>query len=266
MGFFKRLGRIIKSNINAVLDAAEDPEKSLEQLIREMQTNYKEAKSQVASAMVDEKKMRRSLQKAEEESLSWMQKAQLAVQKGNDELAKAALGKAKTNKQLVVEYTKQVEQQQRAVTNLKAALTGLEKKIEEAKRKRTVLVAKKRTVEATQTIHKTVDSLKVDTDAFNEFDRLAEKIEDMEDKANVMLEMSEAKLDEKFVALEVDDELDGELHTLKLEMGLINDPNRQIEDKSSKRAPAKSKKPADEMDDDELADELAAMDDEDDDE
>lgn len=236
MGFFKRLGRIIKSNINAVLDAAEDPEKSLEQLIREMKNNYREAKNQVATAMVDEKKMRRSLQKAETDVQKWMQKAQLAVQKGDDSLAKAALGKAKTSKQLVVEYTKQVQQQERAVANLKAALGGLEKKIEEAKRKRSVILAKKRTVEATQTIHKTVDTLKVDTDAFNEFDRLAEKIEDMEDKANVMLEMSEVKLDTKFEELEVQDELDDELMTLKLEMGMINDPNRQIEDKSKSKS------------------------------
>ena len=250
MGFFKRLGRIIKSNVNAVLDAAEDPEKSLDQLIREMQLNYKEAKSQVATAMVDEKKMRRSLSKAEADVKKWMQKAQLAVQKGDDGLAKAALGKAKVSKQLVLEYTKQVQQQEKAVSNLKAALGGLEKKIEEAKRKRSVILAKKRTVEATKTIHKTVDSLKVDTDAFDEFDRLAEKIEDMEDKANVMLEMSEVKLDTKFEELEVQDELDDELATLKLEMGMINDPNLQIEDKSNKKK-SKSKGVGEPEDEDE---------------
>ena len=236
MGFFKRMGRLIKSNINAVLDAAEDPEKSLDQLIREMQKNYKEAKNQVASAMVDEKKMKRSLDKAEREVSKWTQKAQLAVQKGDDSLAKAALGKVKTSKQLVQEYSKQLEQQQRAVSNLKAALSGLEKKIEEAKRRRSVMLAKKRTVEATKSIHQTVDNLKVDTDAFNEFDRLAEKIEDMEDRSNVMLEMGESNLDEKFQKLEVEDELDDDLMTLKLEMGLVDSPSRQIEDKSQNKS------------------------------
>ena len=235
MGFFKRLSRIFKSNINAVLDAAEDPEKSLDQIIKEKQLNYKEAKNQVASAMVDEKKMRRSLAKAEDDTKKWMQKAQLAVQRGNDDLAKSALGKAKTSKQLVVEYSKQVEVQARAVSNLRDALAGLEKKIEEAKRKRQVLVAKKRTVEATKTIHKTVSSLKVDSGAFDDFERLADRIEEMEDKANVMLEISENNLDEKFVRMELDDELEDELNTLKLEMGVDSAP-KQLEDKSKPKS------------------------------
>jgi len=231
MGFFKRLSRIFKSNINAVLDAAEDPEKSLEQIIKEMKANYREAKNQVAAAMVDEKKMKRNHARALDDAKKWMKKAQMAVQKGNDELAKSALGKAKTSKQLVLEYQKQVEQQSRAVANLRAALAGLEKKIEEAKRKRQVLVAKKRTVEATQTIHKTVSSLKVDTGSFDDFERLAERIEEMEDKANVMLEISENNLDEKFTRMEMDDELDDELKMLKLEMGVGPAP-KQLEDKS----------------------------------
>jgi len=263
MGFFKRMGRLIKSNINAVLDAAEDPEKSLNQLILEMEQNYREAKNQVASAMVDEKKMQRSFSKSQIETKKWMDKAQLAVRKGDDDLAKAALGKSKTSKQLVGEYAKQVEQQTRAVSNLKLALGGLEKKIAEAKRKRQVLLAKKRTVEATKTIHKTVDSIKVDTDAFNEFERLAAKIEDMEDRAHVMLEMSEENLEDKFMKLEVEDELDDELETLKLEMGLVSDTTKQLEDKSVKSEGAQEDLSADEAD--ALASKLDAMDDDEED-
>lgn len=234
MGFFKRLSRIFKSNINAVLDAAEDPEKSLEQLIKEMRSNYAEAKNQVAGAMVDEKKMKRNLQKAEEDCKLWMQKAQMAVQRGNDQLAKEALGKVKTSKSLVMEYSKQVEQQSRAVQNLRDALAGLEKKIDQAKRKQQILVAKKRTVEATKTIHKTVSSLKLDTGSFDEFDRLAERIEEMEDKANVMLEIGEVNLEEKFIRMEMDDDLEDDLHMLKLEMGMGGEAPKQLENKSPK--------------------------------
>lgn len=232
MGFFKRLSRIFKSNINAVLDAAEDPEKSLEQLIREMRLNYKEAKNQVAGAMVDEKKMKRNLLRSEEDCKKWMQKAQMAVQRGNDQLAKEALGKVKTSKQLVLEYGKQVQQQSRAVQNLRDALAGLEKKIEQAKRKQQILVAKKRTVEATKTIHKTVSTLKLDTGAFDEFERLADRIEEMEDKANVMLEIGETNLEEKFTRMEMDDDLDDELSMLKLEMGVGGEAPKQLENKS----------------------------------
>lgn len=258
MGFFKRLSRLIKSNVNAVLDAAEDPEKSLEQLIREMEQNYKQAKDQVASAMVDEKRMRRNLEKAQAEAVAWKNKAQMAVKKGDDNLAKQALAKAKTGMQLAAEYEKQASQQGVAVSNLKLALDGLEKKIQEAKRKRQVLVAKKRTVEATQTIHRTVDSIKVDTDSFNEFERLASRIEEMEDKAHVMLEMSTSNLEDKFSKLEVEDELDGELESLKLEMGLGSDPRHQLEEKA---AQAKRKKRRPVVEDEDMDDEPTLDDD-----
>ena len=110
--------------------------------------------------------------------------------------------------------------------------------IVQAKRKQQVLVAKKRTVEATKTIHKTVNSLKLDTGAFDEFERLADRIEQMEDEASVMLEISETNLEEKFTRMEMDDELDDELNMLKLEMGVGGEAPKQLEDKTPKASGA----------------------------
>lgn len=221
MGVFGRISRIIKSNINALLDAAEDPEKSLSQIIIDMEKNYREAKEQVAQSMVDERKLSRKLDKAKSEAVGWKQKAQTAVRAGKDDLAKQALLRAKETANLAIELEKQLEQQRRAVENLRFALGTLEKKIDEAKRKKHVLLARKRTVEATQKISARVDKIKVDKSAFDEFDRVAEKIEDMEIKAGIMIEMSSDRLEDQIAREEIRDELDDELDALKSEMGLL---------------------------------------------
>lgn len=234
LGFFSRLSRIVKSNINAILDAAEDPEKSINQIIVEMRNNQKEAKEQVAQAMVDEKKLGRKLQEAQKEALDWKTKAKLAVERGNDELAKQALARAKSAADMAQEYGRSAEAQKRAVENLRVALTTLDKKIEEAKRKKNVLLARKKTAEATRAIGTTVSSIKVDTDAFQEFERLTEKIEDMEVKAGIMLEMNTDALESKFQEEGVRDELDDELDQLKLEMG-VAPVSRQLTDQAGKR-------------------------------
>lgn len=234
LGFFSRLSRIVKSNINAILDAAEDPEKSINQIIVEMRNNQKEAKEQVAQAMVDEKKLGRKLQEAQKEALDWKTKAKLAVERGNDELAKQALARAKSAADMAQEYGRSAEAQKRAVENLRVALTTLDKKIEEAKRKKNVLLARKKTAEATRAIGTTVSSIKVDTDAFQEFERLTEKIEDMEVKAGIMLEMNTDALESKFQEEGVRDELDDELDQLKLEMG-VAPVSRQLTDQAGKK-------------------------------
>ncbi len=242
MGVFSRLGRIIKSNINSILDAAEDPEKSINQLLVEMRTNHKEAKEQVAMAMVEEKKLQRKLQEAQQKALEWKQKAKVAVQRGNDDLAKQALARAKAEAELAGELAKNAEVQKRAIENLKVALQSLDKKIEEAKRRKHVLLARQKTVEATMKIGTTTSSIKVDTDAFNEFDRLAEKIEDMEVKAGIMLEMNTDALESKFEEDAGRDMLDDELDQLKLEMGVIDTTHQLTADAGKGAGGKKAKK------------------------
>lgn len=252
MGVFSRLGRIIKSNLNAILDAAEDPEKSINQLIVEMRSNQKEAKEQVAQAMVDSKKLQRKLAESKAAAVKWKEKAKLAVKRGDDKLAKEALGRAKSEAEMAKEYERSAEAQQRAVENLKVALKALDKRIDEAKRKKHVLLARKKTAEATKSIGTTVSSINVDTDAFSEFDRMAEKIEEMEVKANIQIEMNTDTLEAKFAEEELGDELDDELDSLKLEMGLVETSHQLTEDAGAgKRRKKKKRRVVEVIDDDE---------------
>lgn len=219
MGLFARIGRMIRSNVNAMLDAAENPEKTLEQLIKDMQDNYRQAKEQVAQAMVDQRRIEKKVTELKDEATGWKSKATLAVTRGDDGLAKAALLRYKTNMDLVTQYEKEQERQHQAVESLKAGLTSLEMKIEDAKRKKKVLLTQKRIAETKMQLSTTVNEVK-ETDAFAEFDRIATKIEDMELKSGVMLELSGEPAKDEIKLLEATSDVDLELEKLKAEMGV----------------------------------------------
>ncbi|MBI4871552.1 MAG: PspA/IM30 family protein [Candidatus Riflebacteria bacterium] len=217
MGLFSRLGRMIRSNVNAILDAAENPEKTLEQLIHDMEDNHRQAREQVTQAMVDQRKIEKKVAELRQEAIGWKSKAQLAVTKGDDSLAKAALVRYKSSQDLVTQYEKEAERQVKAVESLKSALTTLEAKIEEAKRRKKELVTRKRIAETKMQISTTVSEAK-DTDAFSEFERVASKIEDLEVKSGVLLELSGEPVKEEVKLLEQASEVDLELEKLKAEM------------------------------------------------
>ena len=199
MGVFSRLSRMIKANVNALLDAAEDPEKTLNQLISDMKEGHREAKEQVAQAMVDEKKMERRVLESTAEGKKWREKAQMALTKGDENLAKQALLRAKSSNEMADAYGKELEKQKAAVAQLKAALDAMDKKIESAKRQKAVLITRKKVAETTRAISATAADMKIPS-SFGEFERIAEKIEDMEIKANVEMELSGHKLKEKLEA------------------------------------------------------------------
>jgi phage shock protein A len=232
MGVFSRLSRMIKANVNALLDAAEDPEKTLNQLISDMKEGHREAKEQVAQAMVDEKKMERRVGEAKLEGQKWREKAQMALTKGDENLAKQALLRAKSANEMGEAYGKELEKQKAAVAQLKAALEAMDKKIESAKRQKAVLVTRKKVAETTSKISATAGNLNIPS-SFGEFERIAEKIEDMEIKANVEMELSGDKLKDKLEAAEVDHEhllIEDELSKLKREMGLLEDKSGEKKD------------------------------------
>jgi phage shock protein A len=232
MGVFSRLSRMIKSNINALLDAAEDPEKTLNQLITDMKEGHREAKEQVAQAMVDERKMEKRVLEAKTEAANWRTKAQMALQKGDENLAKQALLRAKSATEMADAYGKELEKQKAAVLQLKTALEAMDKKIEGAKRQKAVLLTRKKVAETTRQISATANDMKIPS-SFGEFDRIAEKIEDMEMKASVELELSGDKLKDKLEASEVDHEqllIEDELAKMKREMGLLEDKSGEKKD------------------------------------
>ena len=226
MGFFGRLATLIKSNLNDLISKSEDPEKMLNQVILDMNTQLVEAKKQVAVAIADEKKLKKQLDNESSVAEEWERKAMMAVRAGDDQLAKEALLRKKEHDALAAQFKDQWEKQKQATDQLKTALRALNHKIEEAKRKKNVLIARKRRAEAMKSIQETMSGLS-DTSAFDTFDRMASKIDQMEAETEAASELSEEYsgdvLKHKFAQLEATAGADSDLEELKKKMGLIEE-------------------------------------------
>ncbi len=224
MGIFSRLGHLIKSNINDLISRSEDPEKMLNQVIIEMNNQLVEARKQVAVAIADEKRLRKQWEAELNLSRDWKKKAMMAVRASDDALAKEALQRKKEHEDLAEQYQKQWESQKTGVEQLKSALRALNSKIEEAKRKKGLLLAKKKRAEAQKTIQETMAGLN-EAGAFETFERMENKIDQMEAEAEAQAElagqMTGDTLKQKFEELEAHSGSDMELLELKEEMGML---------------------------------------------
>jgi phage shock protein A len=224
MGFLSRIARLIKANINAMISGAEDPEKVLNQIIVDMSEQLIEARKQVAIAIADEKRLNKQLEEEALKAKDWEKRAMLAVKAGDDALAREALARKKQHDDLVAQYQGQWQKQKASVDQLKLALRALNNKIEEAKRKKSLLIARQKRAEAQQRIQETLSGLK-STSAFEAFDQMASKIEQMEAQAEAQAELAEEytgdALAQKFGSLEATSAADEDLIRLKRQMGLL---------------------------------------------
>jgi phage shock protein A len=222
MTIFNRLGTLIKSNVNDAINKAEDPEKMLNQMLLDMQQQLVEAKKQVAVAIADEKRLQKQLEQEKALSVEWEKKAMLAIKAGNDDLAKQALLRKTEHEKLAVGYEQQWTAQKQAVDSLKVALQQLNNKIEEAKRKKNLLIARAKRAEAQRTIAETMDGIS-NTSAFETMARMEEKIDKQEAEAAATYELAQTAsgddLKAKFDALETV-EADDALAALKAKMGV----------------------------------------------
>src|SRR5881628_2727398 len=228
MGIFSRLGTLIKSNINDLITKAEDPEKMLSQVLIEMQQQLVEAKKAVAIAIADEKKLQKQYTAEADKSKEWERKAMVAVRAGDDNLARQALSRKQEHETIATQFQQQWISQKQAVEKLKDALRLLNNKIEEAKRKKNILIARKKRAEAQQQIANTMQGLG-DTSSFDTFDRMAERIQLMEAEAEAGAELagelSGDTLESKFLQLEQGHGSDDDaLAELKAKMGLLEAP------------------------------------------
>jgi phage shock protein A len=232
MGIFARLGTLLKSNINDLINKAEDPEKMLNQVLLDMQQQLVEAKKQVAVAIADEKRLQKQAENEAEKSKEWERKAMMAVRAGDDVLAKEALVRKQEHDNIASQYQQQWMAQKAAVDKLKDALRLLNNKIEEAKRKKNLLIARKKRAEAQKTIANTMSGLS-DTSAFETFDRMAQKIDQLEAEAEagaeIAGELSGDGLEQKFQQLESGGGVKGDelLLELKAKMGLAAPPEQR---------------------------------------
>ncbi len=224
MGIFSRLAQLIQSNLNDLISRSEDPEKMLNQVVLDMNNQLVEAKKQVAASIADEKRLAKQLEQEGANSQEWERRAMMALRAGNEELAKEALARKRQYDELAATLKDQWTKQKTAVDQLKKALRLLSDKIEEAKRKRNVLVARKKRAEAQKAIQETMSGLR-DHSAFETFDRMAQKIDQIEAEAEAQTDLAEEYsgdvLSSKFDQLERSSGGEEDLVALKRKMGML---------------------------------------------
>jgi phage shock protein A len=226
MGIFSRLKALISSNINHLINRAEKPEKMLNQAILDMNEQLVEAKKSVALAIANEKKLERETLKNKEQSAEWERKAIVAVKAGKDDLAKEALVRKAEYDNYAAEYQKQWTIQKESVEKLKGSLLELQTKIEEAVRKKDLLIARAKSAEAQQKIQSTMASISGNKTGFDTFERMAQKVDALEAEASATKELAELSVDQtlekKFAELEKPaNNADELLLSLKRDMGVL---------------------------------------------
>ena len=233
MSIFSRFSTMIKSNINDLISRAENPEKMLNQVIVDMRDQLAKAKREVAGAIADERKLKGQLEAEAKQTRDWEQRAMLAVREGRDGLAKQALMRQQEHAERAASLDNTWRAQAGETEKLKTALRQLNDKIEEAKRKRNLLLAKQKRAQAQRRIHQTMSGLS-DTSALDAFNRMAEKIEAQERRSLAEAELAESlsgdTLESEFVRLEAGAggaDVQSRLEALKSEMGMIAAPETE---------------------------------------
>src|SRR5215210_4282318 len=233
MGIIDRLSSLLRSNINDLISSAENPEKMLNQIIVDMRSQLVRAKQQVASAIADEKRLRDQADGEFRQAEDWERRAMLAIQEGRDDLAKQALvrhgehlGHAQALEQTWTTHNAETEK-------LKNSLRDLNDKIEEAKRKKNLLIARQRRAQAQKRIAETMSSMS-EKSAFEAFARMEERIETNERQIKASAEIDEEftgdTLNQQFKQLEkgsVGVSVDNQLLALKQKMGMLPAPAAQ---------------------------------------
>jgi phage shock protein A len=200
----------------------------LNQIIVDMRDQLSGAKREVAAAIADERKLRVQVEEEVKQARAWEKRAMLAVQESRDDLAKQALLRQSEHAERAGSLKNTWQVQATETEKLKASLRELNERIEEAKRKRNLLIAKQKRAQAQKRIHETLAGMS-DTSAFDAFNRMAERIEDEERRTLAASEVTQAlsgdTLEKEFTLLEGSDDADERLLALKREMGLLGPGN-----------------------------------------
>ena len=238
MGIFDRLSQMLRSNINDLISRAEDPEKMLTQILADMRSQLAKAKQQVASAIADEKRLRDQADTEYKQAEDWERRAMLAVQENRDDLAKQALVRQGEHASNGQQLEQTWETHRLETEKLKNSLRDLNDKIEEAKRKKNLLMARQRRAQAQKRIAETMSSLS-EKSAFEAFSRMEERIETNERQIKAATEIEEEftgdTLQREFKQLEhgaVAGGVDQRLLALKQKMGVLpagsSEPAKQL--------------------------------------
>jgi phage shock protein A len=214
MGILDRMSRLIRANVNDMIDKAEDPEKMLNELLREMQAGIREARQQVANMIAQEKQIEIELAEANRDAREWERKAEMALQRGREDLAREALRRKRDDEEIAGVYAAQLASQQEMVEKLRNQMKVLERKYEEAESKRDILIARHRRAEAQRRLTETFSTLP-DMSAMGELERMEKRIITEEARADAMQELEQDNVEWQFAELETDADVEDELLALK---------------------------------------------------
>jgi len=214
MGILDRVSRLVRANVNDLVDKAEDPEKMIDQILRDMQTNISTARSQVASMIAQEKELEADLKETGNLAGEWGEKARRAVTAGKDELAREALRRKRDNDENRAVYEQQYQSQKQTVEKLKQQLGLLESKYQTTMSQRDSLIARQRRAKAVTQVAEFTSSLSP-LDAGAELDRMEGKIRSNESQAAALSEMGTDSFDAQFRELDYDVDIEKELEALK---------------------------------------------------
>ena len=219
MALLERVSTLIRANLNDLIDKAEEPEKMIKQVIIDMQNQLIQVKTQVAIAIADQHLLERKQKDNLDKSVDWMHRAELAVDKKQDDLARNALERSMSYKQIGESFEQQVADQKLQVENLKTALHKLEQKLAEAQSKSDLLIAQHRRSRAVTKASEA--QLNVgDRSKGATFDRMRDKIARSEAVSQAKSELVSDDVDDRFAALEREDQIDKLLAELKTRRGV----------------------------------------------
>jgi phage shock protein A len=214
MGLLERVSALVRANLNDLIDRAEDPQKMLKQVILDMQNQMIQIKTQVAIAIADEHLLRKKQKENEDKHAEWMRKAELAVDKKQDDLARGAVERAVGYRKLAENFAEEIEHQKNQVEHLRSAMRKLDEKLNEAQAKSELLLAKHRRsralTKASQARIAAHDDSKIGT-----FDRMKNKVQSEEALGQAMAEMADDNVEEKLASLGKSDEVDRLLAEIK---------------------------------------------------
>lgn len=215
-GFLRRIVDLVRTSLNSLIERAEDPEKMLDQMMRDMQSSYDRSRIEVARVLAEKHRLGAQLQKASHEMQDWERKAILALKSGNEPLARRALERKRASVELAAGYQAQLEEQASVTEKLKEALHALENKMSEARVKRTLLSARHQRALAQKRIHKALEASGSGT-AFDNMARLEAKIVELEVDTLAAAELTEGTLEGKFLQL-AESDVEEDLLLLKAKM------------------------------------------------
>ncbi|MBW4559729.1 MAG: PspA/IM30 family protein [Mojavia pulchra JT2-VF2] len=225
MGLFDRIKRVVGANLNDLVNKAEDPEKMLEQAILEMQEDLVQLRQGVAQAIAAQKRTEKQYNDAQNEINKWQRNAQLALQKGDENLARQALERKKTYNDTSSALKASLDQQSVQVETLKRNLIQLESKISEAKTKKEMLKARITTAKAQEQLQNMVSGMNTSS-AMSAFERMEEKVLMQEARAQSAGDLAGADLESQFARLESGSDVDDELAALKASLAPASPPNQ----------------------------------------